>query len=77
MSVDYYMICDGCKKAIHVAQDGLSGFTFYSGEPDCMKKLAAFLDEHGTICGGSGPQFVDEGVVDVQGYEEVPWTRNK
>lgn len=46
MSVDYYMACGKCMQCIHVAQDGLSGFTFYSGEPDCMQQLGEWLGEH-------------------------------
>lgn len=46
MSVDYYLACRKCKESIHVAQDGMSGFTFYRGEPDCMLKLAMFLEDH-------------------------------
>jgi hypothetical protein len=51
MSVDFYFACDACKAAIHVAQDGLSGFTFYSGEPECMKALGVFLRAH-RLCTG-------------------------
>lgn len=46
MSVDYYMACGKCMQCIHVAQDGLGGWTFYSGEPDCMQELGEFLGEH-------------------------------
>ena len=46
MSVDYYMVCHECKQAIHVAQDGMSGWAFYRGHPDCMKKLGDFLEAH-------------------------------
>jgi hypothetical protein len=46
MSCDYYLTCHACKKGLHVAQDGLSGFTFYSGEPETMRKLRDFLAEH-------------------------------
>lgn len=50
MSVDHYMACMHCRECIHIAQDGLSGFTFYSGEPDCMQQLGEFLSEH-SLCG--------------------------
>jgi len=50
MSVDYYFACKKCNECTHVAQDGLSGFTFYSGEPDCMEKLGHFLRDH-SLCG--------------------------
>lgn len=46
MSTDYFMVCHECKQSIHVAQDGLSGWTFYRGEPGCMKALGAFLKDH-------------------------------
>lgn len=50
MSVDYYIGCAHCKKALHVAQDGMSGFTFYRGQEDTMKLLGALLSDH-TGCG--------------------------
>jgi hypothetical protein len=46
MSTCYYMTCHACKKALWVAQDGLSGFTFYSDEPKTMHALGRFLSEH-------------------------------
>jgi hypothetical protein len=46
VSVDYYMGCGKCMKALHVAQNGLGGFTFYSGQPDTMKLLGEFLADH-------------------------------
>src|SRR5688572_15319473 len=46
MSTDMYLACDKHKSCIHVAQTGLSGFTFYSGEPDCMSALGKWLREH-------------------------------
>lgn len=46
MSVEYYLVCHQCRQRIHVAQDGLSGWTFYRGEPDCMQKLGAWMEEH-------------------------------
>lgn len=49
MSVDYYMACEKCRECIHVAHDGLSGWRFYSGEPDCMKQLGKFLGDH-SLC---------------------------
>ncbi len=54
MSTDYYLVSES--EAIHVAQDGLSGFSFYSKEKDCMKKLTDFLERHKN----KGIQFLDE-----------------
>lgn len=51
MSVDYYLLCSKCNNGIDIASDGLSGFKFYSGEPDCMEKTKAFLETH-VLCGG-------------------------
>lgn len=59
MSVDYYMACQQCGKALHVAQDGLSGFTFYSGQPDTMKLLGEFLRDH-RLCGTGSIQLIPE-----------------
>jgi len=72
MSTDYYMVCDKCKVAIDVASWGLTGFSFYSGEPECMKALRAFLERH-TLCGGALPRLWDEHHVDDAEYEAVEW----
>lgn len=73
MSVEYYMVCVECKKALHVAQDGLSGFTFYSGQPETMKLLSAFLDQHGTFCEAGSVQFLSDGdgIIDEDDAYEV------
>lgn len=62
MSVDYYMACEHCHVALHVAQDGLGGFTFYSGMPECMTALGTFLREHSTCAGYI--RFLPESIVD-------------
>lgn len=68
MSVDYYLACNKCRKCYHVAQDGMSGFTFYSGEPRCMKGLGPFLAEH-VLCGA--PVVLAEHHLD--DYDRVEW----
>ena len=71
MSVDYYFVCHECKKSIHVAQDGFSGFIFYSGESGCMKAFKNFLEEHSfhpkSIC------FAAEQDDCVEEYDEITW----
>jgi hypothetical protein len=69
MSVDYYFACGHCKAAIHVAQDGLSGFTFYRGEPDCMRALGDFLRAH-RLCEGR-IEFLPEH--HVEDFEDADW----
>jgi hypothetical protein len=70
MSVDYYLACEKCMKCYHVAQDGFSGFGFYSKEPRCMKGIGPFLAEH-----------VLHGIVrllpeyDTYSHEVVEWPR--
>jgi hypothetical protein len=69
MSVDYYMVCHECRQSLHVAQDGLSGWTFYRGEPDCMKALGAFLESHKfhpAQVSMAPEQYYED-------YEEVDW----
>lgn len=73
MSIDYYFGCRKHKKAVHVAQDGMSGFTFYRGELDCMLKLGQFLKEHSL--GDCKVEFISEHQVDDGDYEEVEWRR--
>ena len=73
MSVDYYMACGKCKESIHVAQDGMSGFGFYSNEPECMKALQHFLSVH-TICGGK-IEWLNEHRETDGDYTQVEWHR--
>ena len=74
MSVDYYMACEACKECYWVGQDGLSGFTFYSGEPRCMKGLPDFLEEH-VLCGGEGPRLMPE--QHVEDFKQIDWPSNE
>ena len=74
MSTDYYMACTGCAECILVAQDGMSGFTFYSGEPECMKALNHFLSVH-TVCNSGGKiAWLNEHRVYDRDYKQVDWT---
>lgn len=68
MSCDYYMACHDCCTLLHVAQDGLSGWTFYTGEPECMKALGVFFDEHRSHRIGMVPEQTHED------YDEIDWT---
>lgn len=77
MSTDYYIACTNCRECIHVAQDGLSGFTFYSGEPQCMRALGEFLAGHNlrpeheiTLLSEHRLDDDDED----RPYEEMEWT---
>jgi len=76
MSTDYYFACHDCKKAIHVAQIGMSGFSFYSGEKDCMDKLRAFMEAHVmSECNGKSFAIVSEQSYEADFYEEIDWER--
>lgn len=68
MSVDYYMGCAHCYEALHIAQDGLSGFTFYSGQLDTMKLLGHFFECHST-CPLVGVRLMTEH--QVEGWPKV------
>lgn len=70
MSCDWYMACTTCRKAVHVAQDGGGGFTFYSGEPACMKALGTFLGAH-SLCNGNIQFLPEQNVID--DFESVEW----
>ena len=76
MSYDFYLVCHECRQRIHLAQDGLSGWTFYSGETDCMAKFSEFLDKHALDL--RGHQFVlhGEDVQSSQDYETIEWAAN-
>jgi hypothetical protein len=71
VSVCYYVACKKCLKCYHIAQDGLSGFTFYSGEPKCVSGLGPFLGEH-ILCGEPLVILSEHAVED---YDEVEWPR--
>lgn len=78
MSTDYYLLCPKCNKGLHVAQNGPSGFSFYSGEPDCMKAIKPFLAEH-VLCGDYVrlvPEYYNYEFEDVEWSESQPLTQN-
>lgn len=71
MSVDYYFACLACGSCIHVAQDGLSGWAFYSAEADCMKQLGQWLGRHSlSPCSVT---LLPEHLV--EDYEQFEWRR--
>lgn len=70
MSCDYYLACTTCGSCVHVAQDGLSGWSFYSGEPDCMKTLGVWMGAH--TLGPCKVVLLPE--QDVEEYEEIEWS---
>lgn len=43
MSCDYFLACAPRRLMIHLAQDGMGGRSFYSGEPKTMEALGRFL----------------------------------
>ncbi len=69
MSTDHYFACTTCGTCIHVAQDGLSGFTFYSGEPGCMAELGRWLEKHSL----SPCAIAWMSEHEVEDFEEVDW----
>ena len=71
MSTDYYMACEVCQECYHVAQDGMSGFSFYSGEPRCMKGIGQFLAKH-VLCGKPVLLLSEHRAED---YKIVDWPR--
>jgi hypothetical protein len=76
MSVNFYLVCHQCRQKIHVAQDGFSGWSFYSGEPGCMRKLSDWFSDHAIDSEKSVHRFVlhSEHVVSSEDYEELPWS---
>lgn len=71
MSTSFFLVCHETKKAIHIASDGFSGWSFYSGEPECMNALRDFMEEHRR----KQLEFMDEGrFFDLDGYLEYEWS---
>jgi hypothetical protein len=68
MSTDYYLACHTHQEKIHVAQDGFSGWGFYSGEPHCMTALKGFLDRHRSPC---HLELIPEQTYDY--FHEIEW----
>lgn len=79
MSTSYFFVCDQCRKGINIGSDsGFTGFIFYWGEPDCMIKLTAFLNEHHSCrprprlsCEDEFFDLCDED--NESPYEEIEW----
>lgn len=46
MSEAYSIGCKTCKVMLWVGQDGMSGQTFYCGQPETMTSLGVFLFQH-------------------------------
>lgn len=47
MSTCYFFVCDNCREGIEIGSySSFYAFTFYSGEPNCMKMLNHFLEQH-------------------------------
>lgn len=46
MSTELSLCCHQCRVKIWIAQEGLSGETFYSSEPRVMAALKTFLFAH-------------------------------
>ncbi len=76
VSVEYYLVCHECRKRIHVAQVGLSGWTFYSGERDCMAKLCGWLSEHAFDLAQHSFVMGNEDETMSEDYPEIEWTPN-
>lgn len=72
MSTDFYLCCHDCKKIIHIAQDGFSGFGYYSGEPECQKALFKFFADH-VFLHGHRLGFIQEQGDEYDNYEHIDW----
>lgn len=78
MSTDIYLVCDDSKEYIHIAQLGMSGFSFYSGEKDCMRALKDWLEGYMFSEGWHDKRLriSTEHYDDLDGYKEIVWTPN-
>ena len=73
MSLNYYLVCHECRQRIHVAQDGVSGWSFYSGEPTCMRRLGAWLADHAMERPAHRFVLHDENALSSGDYAELEW----
>lgn len=74
MSTCYYLACETCKECYWIGQDGLSGFTFYSGEPLCLEGLTPFMEKH-VLCEPMSLKVLSEHRV--EDFKEVEWPREQ
>lgn len=71
MSVCIYLACKPCRKCVWIGQDGLSGFTFYRGHPECLIGVGTFMREHIT-CDGNMEVMTEHAAED---FENVEWLK--
>jgi hypothetical protein len=71
MSTSYFMACEQCKERYLIGQDGWKFFTFYSGEPDCMKGIGDFIGRH-VLCGGTLQVLPESRVEELV---EIEWSK--
>jgi len=78
MSINYYLVCHDCRKRIHIAQDGLAGWSFYRNSTDCMSKLGAWLDEHAVNSWDHAFHLLNENDQSLQDYDyaDIRWENN-
>jgi len=72
MSVEYYVACHECRKILHVATDRMGGFSFYSGEPNCMRALRDMLAD--CIFHIDKLAFVREQGPEWDDYKQIEWS---
>jgi len=71
MSADFFLASED--EAIWVAQNGLGGFTFYSGEPACMRALTAFLERNQGKKLDFLPSHEVDDAIDAGRLKEIEW----
>jgi hypothetical protein len=71
MSTDFYLVSEA--EAIWVAQDGMSGFTFYRGEPKCMEALDGFLERNQGKTIRFLPAHEVDDAIDAGQIKEIIW----
>ena len=69
MSREYYLVCDECKKKVHLGCVGFSGFQCWTGVENTMLSFRELLDN--CMFHFEKLKFVWEQSPEDEGYEEV------
>jgi hypothetical protein len=71
VSTEFFLVSED--EAIWVAQNGLGGFSFYSGEPACMRALSAFLERNQGKKLEFLPAHKVDDAIDAGRLKEIEW----
>lgn len=75
MSQEYYLVCDECKKKVHLGCVGMSGFKYWSNDKPTQDKIYKLLD--GCMFHFDKLKFAWEQSKEDEEYDEIELEVNK